>query len=705
MEHKYFTGLETIIASCGRPERLGATVLQDGINFALASARAVECTLVLFRKGADDPFLEIPIDPAWCYGQIFTVKVQGLSPDFIEYGYRVIGPELDDVTFRFDEEAILNDPYARKISGLNQWRRKAYAGNAYPIRSQVETDVFDWEGDRPLKLPLEELVIYEMHVRGFTQHPTSGVLHPGTYAGLIEKIPYLLDLGVNCVELLPIHEFDEHKNIYHNPETGEPLVNFWGYSTLSFFAPKAGYAASGVYGNQNNELKEMIKALHLAGIEVWLDVVYNHTGEGGDGGPHFSFRGIDNKTYYLLTPSGDYLNYSGTGNTFNCNHPLVRRLIVDSLRYWVLEYHIDGFRFDLASILTRDDQGRPLGNPPIVEEIAKDPVLANTKIVAEAWDAGGLYQVGTFPHYGRWSEWNGKYRDSIRRFIKGDIGLAGPMVQHILGSPDIYIGRSPLSSVNFVTCHDGFTLFDLYSYNHKHNDINGEGNRDGTNDNNSWNSGVEGPTDDPDILRLRFRLIRGAIAILMLSQGVPMIHMGDEIAHSKQGNNNTYAQDNELNWVNWDHHLRSQQLFRFFKHMIAFRKAHPILRNGNYMTHADVDEHGFPSISWHGIKPWMPDWSFHSHTLAFLLCEQNENGGGSANEFIYVAINMHWESHFFEMPELPAGYGWFRFADTDKLSPQDIVSPGSEVFLTNQRKYLAHNRSVVVLVGRPIGKG
>ena len=494
MKNKIFTGLETIICRPGDPQRLGATITADGINFAVYSAHAAGCRLVLFRKGGERPFLDLPFESDCRFGQTYAIHLAGLHPTEIEYGYRFSGPLTTDRIHRFEPEKILLDPYATQISGRNRWGEKDFDESYFPLRGQIPSvQPFDWDGDRPLQIPVEDLVIYEMHVRSFTQHPSAAVTAPGTYAGLVEKIPYLKELGVNCVELMPVHEFDELKKLFINPETGQPLMQYWGYGTLGFFTPKAGFAASGAAEGQIREFKEMVKALHAAGIEVWLDVVYNHSGEGGEGGPTISFRGIDNKVYYHLTPKGEYKNYSGTGNTLNCNHPVVRRMIIDSLRHWVLEYHIDGFRFDLASIFTRDADGRPLGNPPLVEDIAKDPILANTKIVAEAWDAAGLYQVGQFPHYGRWYEWNGKYRDTLRKFIKGDVGQTGPMVQRILGSPDIYVGRRLIPSINFVNCHDGFTLNDLYSYNEKHNEANGEDNRDGANDNNSWNCGAEGP--------------------------------------------------------------------------------------------------------------------------------------------------------------------------------------------------------------------
>ncbi len=674
-------------------------MVANGINFAIFSAHATKVVLLIFEKGSSTPLIEIPFTEHDRVGQIFCIHVAGLNPQEIEYGYRIAGPFSPKDGHFFDRSKILLDPYARQISGRDRWADPHTNGYRAQIPSQ---DPFDWEGDRPLGLPLTDLIIYEMHVRSFTRDRSSGVECPGTFEGLIEKIPYLKELGVTAVELMPIQEFDERENPFTNPLTGQPLLQYWGYGTIGFFAPKAGYAASGIQGGQIDEFKRLVKALHQDGIEIILDVVYNHTGERGNGAPTVSFRGIDNKTYYMLTDQGDYYNFSGTGNTLNCNHPVVREMIIDSLRYWVTEFHIDGFRFDLASILTRDTRGYPLDNPPLVEAIAKDPILANTKLIAEAWDAGGLYQVGSFPHNHRWSEWNGKYRDTARRFLKGDEGQTGEMVQRILGSPDLYNGRGPTTSINFINCHDGFTLHDTFSYNEKHNMANGENNRDGHNDNNSWNCGVEGPTADLKINMLRYRLMRSAIAMLMVSQGVPMFHMGDEIAHTKQGNNNTYGHDNELNWLNWHATEQHAYLLRFFKHMIAFRKAHPALRSSTYMSHTDLVGSGYPDISWHGVRAWQPDWNYHSHTLAFMVCGRHVAPGLEADDYIYVALNMHWKPHVFELPALTEDpdMAWHLFADTGRRSPHDICEPGQESRLGGQKEIIIESHSLVILVGK-----
>lgn len=684
----------------GRPFPFGASFVPGGVNFSVFSRHATACTLVLFEKGSLEPMAEIPFLDSFRIGHIFCMIVFGLDYENIEYGYRMHGPFEPHKGHRFNPQKILLDPYAKAISGRNIWGQPADKHNGYQLRSLLVYDDFDWTGDRPLELPNEDIIIYEMHVRSFTRHPSANVKHPGTFAAIREKIPYLKELGVNAVELMPIHEFDEQENPRINPLTGENLVNFWGYGTVGFFAPKAGYAASGIYGMQVDEFKALVKAFHQNGIEVFLDVVFNHTAEGNADGPTFSFRGIDNKTYYMLKPDGSYYNFSGTGNTMNCNNPVVRGLVMEALRYWAAEYHIDGFRFDLASILGRDATGKPLANPPLLEAMAYDPILGKTKLIAEAWDAGGLYQVGTFPSYGRWSEWNGKYRDALRRFLKGDTKMTWEMAQRIQGSPDLYAERSPTASINFVTAHDGFTLADLFAYSSKHNAANGENNRDGANDNYSWNWGHEGVTADPQISALRHRLAKNAIAILMVSQGIPMILMGDEIGHTKQGNNNTYCHDNELNWFNWGQKEENAALFRFVQQCIAFRKAHPVLRSKTHLRHSDYMGSGYPDISWHGVTAWQPDWGEHSHTLAFMLCGQHAQDGAIPDDYIYVAMNMHWEDHVFELPQLPSPLQWHLFADTKRTSPQDICPPGEEILLHNQKQFFVVNRSVAILVGR-----
>lgn len=685
----------------GRPSPFGASVVPGGVNFAVFSRYATSCTLVLFDRGARDPFAEIPFPEEFRIGNVFAMVVFDLDYENLEYGYRMAGPYAPHQGYYFDEDNILLDPYARSVGGRDVWAEPPDLQSEFQHRARLVYDDFDWVNDRPLETPLEDLIIYEMHVRGFTRHPSSDVKYPGTYAAIREKIPYLKELGVNAVELMPIHEFDEFDNDFVNPLTGERLLNYWGYSTIGFFAPKAGYAATGALGMQVDEFKALVKELHKNGIEVILDVVFNHTGEGNENGPTISFRGLDNKTYYMLKPDGRYQNFSGCGNTLNCNNPVVRNMVLDCLRYWVAEFHIDGFRFDLAAIMGRDANGRPLANPPLLEALAYDPILGRTKLIAEAWDAGGLYQVGSFPAYGRWSEWNDRYRDTMRRFLKGDAGQVREVALQIQGAPNLYAERGPTASINFITAHDGFTLADLFSYNQKHNEANGENNRDGHNNNYSWNCGHEGPTNDAHINALRRQLMKNAVALLLVSQGIPMLHMGDEVAHTKFGNNNTYCQDNELSWFDWDRVETETELLRFFKNCIAFRKAHPVLRNRFHFRNQDSVSSGYPDISWHGVEAWNPDWSDMSRTLAFMLCgKHGRGGGGEPDDYIYVAMNMHWEAHSFELPRLPVQRQWHVFANTGVATPQDIYEPGQEVHLHDQNQILVGARSLVILVGR-----
>lgn len=682
----------------GKVYPFGASFVPGGINFSVYSSHATAVTLVLFEKNATHPMVEIPFPDEFRLGNVYSMIVFGLDHETTEYGFRVYGPYDPRVGHRFDPTNILLDPYARSIGGQDVWRGDVDHNRLYPHRAQIVYDDFDWEDDLPLEIPLEDLIIYEMHVRGFTQHPSSGVRYPGTFAGIREKIPYLKELGVNCVELMPIFEFDEFEHSRPNPlNPDEMLVNYWGYSTLGFFAPKAGYAATGALGMQMDELKTLVKELHRNGIEVMLDVVYNHTAEGGEGGPTISFRGLDNQIYYLLTDTGDYHNFSGTGNTLNCNHPVVRNMVLDSLRYWASEYHIDGFRFDLASILGRDQQGNPLPNPPLLEMLAHDPILAKCKLIAEAWDAGGMYQVGTFPAYGRWSEWNGKYRDDVRQFIKGT-GNAHAMALRVQGSPDLYYERGPAASVNFITCHDGFTLRDVVSYNQKHNAANGENNRDGTNDNHSWNCGVEGETDDPEINALRIRQMKNFLAVLMISRGVPLLLMGDEMGRSKHGNNNTYCHDSPLTWLDWSLLRKNAEMFRFTRNLISFRRVHPVLRSREHFRHTDYVDSGYPDISWHGQRAWHPD--SNDHTIAFMLDGHHARDGAIQDDMIYVVINAHWDGHWMELPRLPRTMRWRLSVNTALESPMDSFDPGHERYLENQDTFLIGPRSVAILVGR-----
>ncbi len=685
----------------GRPRPFGATVLPEGINFSIFSCHANSCSLVLFERGAETPLVEIPFLNSFRTGDVYAMTVLDLDPDQIEYGFRIDGPFDPANGHRFDPQRILLDPYAKSIGGLDKWGESGAREGVYPYRARPHIDDFDWEGDKQLNIPLEDLIIYEMHTRGFSAHPASDVSAPGAFAAIIEKIPYLKQLGVNCIELMPVFEFDELDNDLQNPETGDQLVNFWGYNPVGFFAPKAGYSAS---GEPINELKSLVKACHLHGIEVWLDVVFNHTAEGNENGPTISYRGIDNSIYYLLKPDGSYYNFSGVGNTVNCNHPVVRVVLLDCLRYWVSEYHIDGFRFDLASSMGRDPEGVPDPDPPLLEVLAYDPLLANTKLIAEAWDAGGLYQVGSFPAYGRWAEWNGRYRDDVRRFVKGDAGMVGAMAARVQGSPDIYGDRGPQASVNFITAHDGFTLRDLVSYSEKSNHANGEDNRDGMDENLSWNCGWEGPSDDPETNCLRQRQMKNFLSILLVSQGVPMLLMGDEIGHSKGGNNNSYCHDDLINYLDWSALPANEALFTFLRHLIQLRAAHPVLRRRSYLKHQPAavanGDRFTDSISFHGREPWSPDWSHESRQLAVMFCSAEAAEEGAPADIVYLIMNAYWETTAFELPRPPQPLRWHVAVNTSMTPPDDSYPPGREVRLEDQNSMIVGARSVVILVAR-----
>ncbi len=671
--------------SRGFPFPFGATPYSNGVNFSVFTKHAAEVTLVLFLAGEDEPVLELPLDPR-CQrtGDIWHVLVRGIDTT-IEYGYRMNRPPNGDPLHRYDPRRLLLDPFAKAIAG-GAWGRASISRRSLVVRD----DEFDWEFDQPLNIPLADSVIYETHVRGFTQHPSSGVELPGTFAGLIEKIPYLKELGVTAVELLPVNEFEEADTDRVDPVTGEKLLNFWGYQPISFFAPNSAYAASGLNGAQVREFKQLVKSMHAAGIEVILDVVFNHTAEGDDRGPTHSFRGIDNATYYMLDRrTGQYLNYSGCGNTMNCNHPVVREMIRHCLRYWVTEMHIDGFRFDLASILGRGQDGSVLASPPLLESLAHDPILSNTKLIAEAWDAAGLYQVGTFPAWSRWAEWNGKFRDDIRRFVRGDNGMVRTLAARLMGSPDLYqtSSREPYHSINFVTCHDGFTLADLVSYNRKHNERNGEDNRDGADENFSWNCGEEGPAPSPPIAALRRRQRRNLAALLLVSHGVPMILAGDELGRSQQGNNNAYCQDNEIGWINWSPEARDEGMLRFFRLLIAFRRSNALLRRATFAHNGEIH------IDWHGVETGWPDWSHNSHSLAMQL-----SGPGLGE--IYVVANAYWEPLKFALPKPTEAARWMRFVDTTYESPDDVLEEKDLRPLPDPLHYRVGPRSVVILVAR-----
>ena len=638
----------------GMYEINGATAIPGGVNFTIHSNQATYCELLLFRRKEEEPYAVIPFPENYRIGNVFSMIVFGLQIEEFEYAYRMDGPYDPKKGLLFDRKHVLLDPYAKAVTGQSIWGKKPQ-GAENPYHARVVKDDFDWEDAKPLLTPLEDTVIYEMHVRGFTQDPSSGVKSPGTFAGLSEKIPYLKELGVTAVELMPIFEFDEMKD--QREYQGNLLLNYWGYNTISFFAPNTSYAAGVEYNQEGNELKNLIKRLHENGMEVYLDVVFNHTAEGNEQGPVISFKGLDNQIYYILTPDGYYYNFSGCGNTLNCNHPIVQQMILECLRYWVITYRIDGFRFDLASILGRNEDGSPMRKPPLLQSLAFDPILGNVKLIAEAWDAGGLYQVGNFPSWNRWAEWNGRYRDDMRRYLKGDEGMAQAAALRLVGSHDIYaIDTRGNASVNFITCHDGFTLYDLYSYNEKHNEKNGWNNTDGSNDNHSWNCGAEGDTDNPDVLALRKRMIRNAFAILMCSRGIPMFLAGDEFCNTQFGNNNSYCQDNITSWLDWRLLEKNRDIFEFFKYMIRFRKSHRLLR-----TNVSNGVNGFPDVSFHGVIPWCEHFAGYDRYIGVMFTGQEKSSGP---QFIYVASNAYWEEVEVLLPELPISMCWKVVVDT-----------------------------------------
>lgn len=631
----------------------GATAIPGGVNFTIHSNQAESCELLLFRRKEEEPYAALPFPENYRVGNVFSMIVFGLQIEEFEYAYRMDGPYCPEKGLRFDKKNVLLDPYAKAVTGQSVWGEKA-SGKENPYHARVVRDDFDWEDAKPLLTPLEDTVIYEMHVRGFTKDESSGVEFPGTFAGISEKIPYLKELGVTAVELMPIFEFDELKDA--REYQGKQLLNYWGYNTVSFFAPNTSYAAGIEYNQEGNELKNLIKKLHESGLEVYLDVVFNHTAEGNEEGPVISFKGLDNQIYYILTPDGYYYNFSGCGNTLNCNHPIVQQMILECLRHWVISYRVDGFRFDLASILGRNEDGSPMSKPPLLQSLAFDPILGNVKLIAEAWDAGGLYQVGNFPSWNRWLEWNGKYRDDMRSFLKGDCGRADTAVTRIFGSADLYEERhGSNASVNFITCHDGFTLYDLYAYNEKHNEANGWNNSDGANDNASWNCGIEGDTEDASVMRLRIRMMKNAAAVLFFSRGVPMFLAGDEFGNTQFGNNNPYCQDNIISWLDWNLLEKNRSVFEFFKFMIEFRKKHDPIRR-----HTPSCSYGFPEMSAHDVNAWECSFKGDSHYIGIMFAGRTEE----ADDCVYLAVNTYWEPLQLTLPKLPLEKSWFLEADT-----------------------------------------
>lgn len=670
----------------------GTTLFPGGVNFSLYSKEAASCELVLYHAHEKKPFAVLPFTDKYRMGHIFSMFIFDLDCEELEYGFRLDGEYDEKKGLLYDAKRSLLDPRALIVTGREVWGKLPDPKNPFQFRGRISAWEFDWGADHPLKWPHNDLIIYEVHVRGFTKDESSGVKHKGTFDGMREKIPYLKELGVTAVELLPVFEFDEFDGLLEprRDEDGNILYNYWGYNTVGFFAPKAGYAATGTENGQMEEFKNLVKCFHDNNIKVILDVVFNHTCEGNEDGPCFSFKGIDNRTYYMLKPDGTYQNFSGCGNTMNCNHPLVRDMIRGCLRYWVCHYHVDGFRFDLASILGRSQDGEPLDNPPLLEELAHDPILADMILIAEAWDAAGLYQVGTFPNYGRWAEWNGRYRDDMRRFLKGDDGYANIAAARVAGSEDIYNRkwRGDHASVNFITCHDGFTLWDLYSYSEKHNEANGWENTDGANENYSWNCGVEGETKDKKILALRKKLVKNAAAVLLLSKGVPMFLAGDEFGNTQFGNNNPYCQDNKISWLDWTLLEKNRDIYDFFRSMIAFRKKHPVLRN----VSEGVPE-GFPPVSLHGVHAWQFDDTHANRVVCVLFAGKLENG---KDDFIYVGMNMHWEPHDIWLPDLPEGMRWQIVVDTSHAKQSFLKK---KVFADHGCPLGLEPRSIAICVG------
>ncbi len=667
----------------------GATTVSGGVNFTIHSVYAVECTLLLFRPYAKIPYAKLRFPDSYKIGNTYSMLVFGLDEIDFEYAYSFDGPYEPEKGIIFDKKKYILDPYAKAVIGQSGWGKKQEHEGVYKAR--VVNSDYDWGNCTQPKLPFEELIIYELHVRGFTQDGSSGVKNKGTFAGIREKIPYLKELGINAVEMMPIFEFDEMGS-YRNYD-GRQLYDYWGYNTVCFFAPNTSYESDHEHHHEGRELKQLVRELHENGIEVILDVVFNHTAEGNEMGPYFSFKGIDNNIYYMLTPDGKYYNFSGCGNVLNCNQPIVQQFILDCLRYWVTEYRIDGFRFDLASILGRNEDGTPMDKPPLLKSLAFDPILGGVKLIAEAWDAGGLYQVGSFPSWNRWAEWNGRYRDDLRKFLKGDSHLAWDAAQRITGSRDLYdpTYRGYNASVNFLTCHDGFTLYDMYSYNEKHNLENGWNNTDGANDNNSWNCGAEGDTNDYNINKLRIKMIKNAFATLMCSQGPALFLAGDEFCNTQFGNNNAYCQDNIISWLDWTRKEKHKDVFEFFKYMIAFRKRFHIITDSRGKATCS-----YPPVSIHSNVAWSAKYYDDTRMIGVMYAGVSLKQQG-LDEFVYFGVNAYWDYVNVELPDLPEGYHWKLYINTGN-EPQDVILEDRNVILYDRRINMA-GRSVIVAVG------
>lgn len=666
----------------------GATALSDGVCFTIHSQGATSCELLLYHPYEKEPYAILKYPDNYRIGNVFSMIVYDLDVEKFQYAFRLDGPYDKKKGLLFDKTKPLLDPYAKAVIGQSEWGHRKF----YGYRGRVVRNNFDWGKTKPSIIPMEDLVIYEMHVRGFTKSPTSKVKHPGTFHAIMEKIPYLKELGINAVELMPIFEFDEMRD--YRVVDGKEVMDYWGYNTVSFFAPNTSYASGEEGIHVGQELKTLIKTLKDNGIEVILDVVFNHTAEGDDDGPFFSFKGIDNNIYYMLSPDGNYYNFSGCGNTVNCNHPIVQQMIVDCLRYWVTTYRVDGFRFDLASIMGRNEKGNPMEEPPLIQRLAFDPVLRDVKLIAEAWDAGGLYQVGNFPSWRRWAEWNGKYRDDMRDFLKGGYWKAPEAARRIAGSIDLYnpFERGTNASINFITCHDGFSLNDLYSYNYKHNEANGWNNTDGTDDNRSWNCGVEGETKDPMILQLRHRMIRNAFAVLLCSRGTPMFLSGDEFCDTRFGNNNPYCLDTPTSWLDWSLLKKNKAIFEFAKYMIAFRHKHPAIRKDLVIAKC-----GFPFISQHGTTPWDDNFTEQSKVVCTMFAGYDKDL--QKDDIVYLAINPYWEPIEIQLPLLPKKLMWHLAVDTADYTNKKFFYKESKMRMVGN-KFLLGARSVAVLIAK-----
>jgi glycogen operon protein len=647
----------------GKYLRNGATVVENGVSFTVHSVNATGCRLCLFRREEDKPYAVIPFPESYRIGNTYSMTVYGIDPSEFEYAYQFDGEYNEQKGLLFKSDNYILDPYARAVCDQRIWGKRGLEDAPF-YKARVVENGYDWGNTSMANLDPKDMIIYEMHVRGFTQDESSGVKNRGTFAGIKEKIPYLVELGINTIELMPIFEFDELEDV--REIDGQRLLNYWGYSTVCFFAPNTGYASRQEEHREGNELRDLIGELHDNGIEVILDVVFNHTAEGNEKGPCFSFKGIDNNIYYMLTPDGKYYNFSGCGNVLNCNHPIVRQFILECLRYWVVSYRVDGFRFDLASIMGRNEDGSPMSNPPLLQLLAFEPVLGQTKLIAEAWDAGGLYQVGNFPSWNRWSEWNGRYRDDMRCFLKGDYGMAQAAINRITGSLDLYgrENRGENATVNFMNCHDGFTLYDMYAYNYKHNEKNGWNNTDGANDNNSWNCGVEGETDNPEVLELRNRLRKNAFATLMCSRGAAMFLAGDEFCNTQFGNNNAYCQDNITSWLDWNRKEEYEEMFEFCKFMIRFRKNHPVLRGRTGQSGC-----GFPEVSVHNKTAWNSTVTPDTRTIGVMFA--GRTAYNSEDDIIYLGLNMYWEYQIIQLPQLPLGRRWRVVVNTEFKHTED----------------------------------